>query len=84
MKLADFPEMMTIDGKSDGQRQQFRTLANCPQQQLPVLKAFFAENTKPDTRAEKRHATLKIHLDFNFGALVFLQKCLYPIVVMFG
>ena len=71
MQFTDFPEMMAIDGKGDCQGQQLRTLSNGPQQQLPVLKALFAENTEPDTGAEKRHAALKIQRDFNFGAFVF-------------
>ncbi len=48
VQFADFAEMMAINRKGNRQREQTGPVKKSPQQELPVLEALSAENTKAD------------------------------------
>jgi len=82
--FTNFSEMMTVDCKCDGQRQQSRALAQCPQKELPILESLLAENPQADAGSKKRHEALKVQLNMCFRGFVFLQECPHPLIIDFG
>jgi hypothetical protein len=63
--------MITVDGQSNCQRQQFRTTAQGPDNQVPVLDSLFAEYSDSDRGAKKCQKALEIQFKGNLGRFIF-------------
>ena len=55
------PVVMAVYGKGDGQWHQSGLSEKGPEQQMPVMETFFAQNTEPKTGSEEREDPMEIH-----------------------
>ncbi len=84
MQIHHLAEMIPIDRERDRQRKQLRPHEQRPEQQLPVLGAFPADDPQPQHRPEECPDIFPVQRDPDLRRLVFLQKGLNPCIIILG
>ena len=63
--------MMAVDGEGDRQCKEARPSTKGPEQDLPVLKSFPAQNTQTDAGAKQGQETLEVQRCSELGRAIF-------------
>jgi hypothetical protein len=82
MQFAYFAEMVAVNDQSNGQREQIRPAKERPQQELPIMDPFLANNTQAVDRAKEGQNVLELQAGPNFWRFVLSQDGLDPLAVM--
>ena len=76
--------MMTVNRKSNCQREQAGAAKKCPQQDLPVLESLFPKNPQSDAGAKESQDVLEVQRIFNLCCLILSKKGLNTLIVELG
>lgn len=82
--LIGLTEMMPINRKRYGQRQQLGTAKTRPYQELPVVNSLFTYDAKVVDGTKECQKMLKVHRSLNLRSPIFPQEGPEPLVVVLG